>query len=67
MKLGAFFDMYDDWDGNVCLNDDELKLIIEGQLRELAENSSELLMSEVVSFGFYDNTLCIRLNTKKEN
>lgn len=72
MKLGVFLDMYDDWNGTLCLNDndDDLHLIVKGPTVDIIENSSTvkelgLLDADVVCFGFYDNELCVRLNVKK--
>lgn len=70
MKLSVFLDMYDDWNGVLCLNDDDLHLIVKGPTVDIVENSSTvkelgLLDADVVSFGFYDDELCVRLNVKK--
>lgn len=70
MKLNVFLDMYDDWNGTLCLNDDDLHLIVKGPTVDIIENSSTvkelgLLDADVVCFGFYDNELCVRLNVKK--
>lgn len=52
--------MYDNWNGIVCINDDNLDLIVKGKpdVVLLYKNTFEM---EVVSFGFYDNELCVRV------
>ena len=60
MKCREFLNMYDNWNGIVCINDDNLKLIIKGEPDVVLSYENTLKM-EVVSFGFYDNELCVRV------
>lgn len=67
MTFGAFMEMYDDWNGNVCVNDDNLLLIVKGNtsnIMNLVNNGflKYLKDVQVVSFGFYDSELCVRLD-----
>lgn len=61
MKLGVFLDMYDDWNGTTCLNNCNLQLIVKGRTSDIVEDYADLLDDNVMSFGFYDDTLFIRL------
>ena len=60
MKCRDFLDMYDNWNGTVCINNDNLDLIVKGDPYVVLsyKNVSEM---EVVAFGFYDNELCVRV------
>lgn len=60
MKLREFLDMYDNWNGIVCVNDDNLDLIIKGK-PDVVLSKGTLFEMEVVAFGFYDNELCVRV------
>lgn len=68
MKLVVFLEMYDDWNGRVRVNNDVLDTIVKGTIHKIVDdiydpNSklSYLMDKEVVSFGFYDNELCVRV------
>lgn len=60
MKFREFLSMYDNWNGIICVNDDGLNRIIKGDPFVVLShgNLSEMY---VVSFGFYDNELCVRV------
>lgn len=60
MKFKDFIDMYDNWNGITVVNDDDLNLIVKCKTVFIAENKY-LQDMEVVSFGFYDNELCVRV------
>lgn len=60
MKLREFLNMYDNWNVMVCVNDDNLDLIIHGK-PEVVLSYKDTYQKEVVSFGFYDNELCVRV------
>lgn len=60
MKLREFLDMYDNWNGIICVNDDNLNCIIKGNPYVVLSHKN-LYEMEVVSFGFYDNELCVRV------
>lgn len=61
MKLREFLNMYDNWNGIVCVNDDDLNLIIKGKPEVVLSSSGDLYTREVLAFGFYDNALCVRV------
>ena len=73
MKLEEFLNMYDKGRGIVTINDNNLNLIVQGELLEIihmyptfsptteVENYGKLFEMEVVSFGFYDDELCVRV------
>ena len=60
MILRDFMYMYDNWNGIVCINDDNLNLINEGRT-SVALSYRDTYGREVVAFGFYDNELCVRV------
>lgn len=60
MKLREFLNLYDNWNGIICVNDDDLNCIIKGDPYVVLSNGN-LFEMEVVSFGFYDNELCVRV------
>lgn len=70
MKFKQFMEMYDNWNGNTKVNNDNLDTIVEGASIEImeripmlngVENYVKLFEMEVVSFGFYDDELCVRV------
>lgn len=63
MKFEDFMDLYDNWNGVTRVNDNELNPIIEmntAMLMSLRENQN-LFEKEVVTFGFYDGVLTVRV------
>ena len=63
-------EMYDDWNGITKVNNDNLGTIVIGNTLEIMEcipmldgvkNYKQLFEMEVVSFGFYDDELCVRV------
>ena len=60
MKLREFLNMYDNWNGIICVNDDNLNCIIKGN-PYVVLSYGNLYDMEVVAFGFYDNELCVRV------
>lgn len=61
MKFKDFMNMYDNWNGIVVVNNRILNLIAKGTVSYIMEEENGLLDEEVVSFGFYDNELCVRV------
>lgn len=61
MRFEDFLEMYDNWNGIVVVNNDNLECIARGQGMRIYENHKELYERKVVAFGFYDNELCIRI------
>ena len=62
-KFEDFMDLYDNWNGVTRVNDNELNPIIEmntAMLMSLRENQN-LFEKEVVTFGFYDGVLTVRV------
>lgn len=58
MKLRDFVDLYDNWNGILVVNDDNLKPIVKDKVEAALLHVYE---KEVVAFGFYDNELCVRV------
>lgn len=66
MKLKDFLDLYDNWNGTLVINtvkEDGWKRIYKGNVAKLVENFSNTVLMDllVVSFGFYDDELCVRV------
>lgn len=73
IKFKQFMDLYDNWNGITKVNDNNLDTIIEGRTLNIMErmepfrpmtkvkNYEKLFEMEVVSFGFYDEELCVRV------
>lgn len=70
MKFEQFMEMYDNWNENIKVNNDNLETIVEETAIEImecipalngVENYGKLFEMEVVSFGFYDGELCVRV------
>ena len=65
MKLKDFLELYDNWNGIVKINDNNLNCIVKDKGYIIAESNNEKMMNgEVVSFGYYDGELCIRIEVK---
>ena len=60
MKFKDFIDMYDNWNGVTVVNDDKLSCRLINNTALVAEDDS-LWDMKVVSFGFYDDQLCVRV------
>ena len=60
MKLRDFVNLYDNWNGILVVNDDNLKPIVKGKI-DVVLSYENVYEMEVVSFGFYDNELCVRV------
>lgn len=60
MKLRDFVNLYDNWNGILVVNDDNLDPIVKGEV-EVALSYVNVHEKEVVAFGFYDNELCVRV------
>ena len=70
MKFKRFMEMYDNRNGITKVNNDNLGTIVIGNTLEIMEcipmldgvkNYKQLFEMEVVSFGFYDDELCVRV------
>ena len=68
MKLKEFLDMYDNWNGKLRINDEEnampiveynhaYKFAFDGEAKEY----EYLKEYNVIAFGFYEETLCVRV------
>ena len=70
MKFERFMEMYDDKNGIIKVDNDNLGIIVIGNALEImgclpmldgVKNYDQLFEMEVVSFGFYDDELCVRV------
>lgn len=62
MKLKDLLVLYDG-SGTICINDDNLNCICKGNIWNAKLYDFE--HCEVVTFGFYDNELCVRVRESK--
>lgn len=60
MKLRDFVDLYDNWNGILVVNDEDLNPIVKNEV-EAALSYENVHEKEVVAFGFYDDELCVRV------
>ena len=61
MNFKRFMDMYDNWNGTTRVNDNKLNMIVEDKTLTIMENRKDLYNKEVVAFGFYDNSIVVRV------
>lgn len=63
MKLADFLDLYDNWNGNLVINDRNCNLYARVRFDRINNgNYDSVLKTEVMAFGFYDGELCVRVN-----
>lgn len=60
MRLEEFLEMYDNWNHDVVINDDELNSIVKGPPSYILSYGN-VGGKEVVTFGFYDGELGVRV------
>ena len=65
MKFKEFIELFDNHNGTTVVNDNTLTPICKGNTHEISQRD-DLANKEVLSFGFYDNELCIRVTTETE-
>lgn len=63
MRLRDLLDLYDNWNNNIVINNDELVPILKCRIFTLYDNGDldDFLDCRVVVFGFYDNELTVRI------
>ena len=63
MRLKDLLDVYDNWDNDIVINDDDLKPILKGRIMDLYndEKIDDFLDWDVVAFGFYDGEIAVRI------
>lgn len=64
MNFKEFMDIFDNWNGITKVNDDNLNMIIRHKTLHIMENCTDLFDMKVVSFGYYDGELTVRLETE---
>lgn len=67
MTFGAFMDMYDDWNGTLCINDRKGLLLMKGNTAKVMWMVNDGFLNylkdlQVVSFGFYDEEICVMID-----
>ena len=61
MTFMDFMDMYDNWNGRVKVNDNNLKTIVRGPTSRIMDTRKDLYEKEVVAFGFFGEEIAIRV------
>lgn len=61
MNFKEFMEMYDNWNGMTKVNDNNLNTIIEDKTINIMESYHDFFTKEVIAFGFYEDTLCVRV------
>ena len=63
MRFEDFISLYDNWNGILVVNDDNLDCIAKGKTNVIMDRK-DLYEKEVVSFGFYDGEFCVRVRVR---
>lgn len=68
INFEQFMNLWDDWNGDIRINDFHLHTVIECRIIDLMWEDSQhysvlkrIRNKEVISFGHYDGKLCVRL------
>ena len=61
MNFYKLMSMYDNWQGIVTINDNNLNMIVSGNTYDVVIKQKELHNREVVSFGFYNGEMTVRI------
>lgn len=72
MKVKDFLDLYDNWNGKLRINDEEnaMPIVEYAHTHEFAfdgeaKEHEYLKEYNVIAFGFYEETLCVRVAENK--
>ena len=65
LTLRQLLELYDNWNGMIRINDINLDKLDEIKINHMVEDY-EYLDANVMAFGFYDDTLCVRLEVGEE-
>lgn len=66
MTVNELLEYFDNWDMNIVINNSKLNPIYKNNIQKFWDERNSLLSSEVDSFGFYDNELCVRIYKKDD-
>lgn len=61
MTLREFIEIYDNWNGYTCINDNNLYARVKTVQIDNG-NYERALNAKVIAFGFYDDELCVRVD-----
>ena len=61
MTVNELLEYFDNWNMNIVINNSKLNCIYKNNISNFWDERNSLLSSEVDSFGFYDNELCVRI------
>lgn len=66
MTLRELLDMYDNWNDNTVVNDENLAVIVRGRTCDLLTENPDLENAEVEAFGFFDGEFAVRIKRQKQ-
>lgn len=61
MTINTLLDAFDNWNIDIVINNSKLDCIYKNSISNFWDERNLLLESEIDSFGFYDNKLCVRI------
>jgi hypothetical protein len=61
MTVNELLEYFDNWNIDIVINNSNLDCIYKNSISNFWDERNLLLRSEVDSFGFYDNELCVRI------
>ena len=61
MTVNELLEYFDNWDMNIVINNSKLNCIYKNSISKFWNERNSFLSSEINSFGFYDNELCVRI------
>ena len=61
MTVNELLEYFDNWNMNIVINNSKLNCIYKNNISNFWDERNLLLESEIDSFGFYDNELCVRI------
>ena len=65
MSFIGFLGLYDNWNGNLIINDKKGNLYANVKFAELSNwlhDHKTLIVKEVLEFGFHNNELCVTID-----
>jgi len=65
LTLNTFLDLYDNWNGNLVINDEDCEHYATVNFSKLTTwlcDHTDVANARVMAFGFYDGELCVRVD-----
>lgn len=61
MKFIEFLEMYDNWNDQMIVNDDDLTPVAEDNVNRIYQRRKDLWNKKVLAFGVYENKIYVRV------